>query len=92
MSATKFAAVAGIKYSTFAGWLQRYRRGKPRAASKGVRVVEAVLGAPPSKEPACKTGLIMHLPGALRVELSSASEVPLAVALVEALQKRGLGC
>jgi lambda repressor-like predicted transcriptional regulator len=92
MSATKFAAVAGIKYSTFAGWLQRYRRSKPRAASKGVRLVEAVIGAPPSQEPPSKSGLIMHLPGAVRLELSSAADVPLAAALIEALQKRGLGC
>jgi hypothetical protein len=92
MSAAKFAAVTGIKYSTFAGWLQRYRRLKPRVASKGVRLVEAVIGASPSQEPAARTGLMMHLPGAVRVELSCAAEVPLAAALIEALQNRGLGC
>jgi hypothetical protein len=50
MSPAKFAAMAGIRYSTFAGWLQRYRRLKPRVASKGLRLVEAVIGATPSKE------------------------------------------
>jgi lambda repressor-like predicted transcriptional regulator len=92
MSGAKFAAVAGIKYSTFAGWLQRYRRLKPRVAAKRVRLVEAVIGATPSQEPAARTGLIVHLPGAVRVELSCAAEVPLVAALMEALQKRGLGC
>jgi hypothetical protein len=38
-----FAATAGIKYSTFAGWVQRYRRGKPRGTSKAVRFIEAGL-------------------------------------------------
>jgi transposase-like protein len=92
MSAAKFAATAGIKYSTFAGWVQRYRRTKPRVASKPVRFIEAVIGPKTSKEPASKTGLILHLPGSVRVELSSMAEVPLAAALIEALQKRGSGC
>jgi transposase-like protein len=92
MSAAKFAAAAGIKYSTFAGWVQRYRRGKSRAASKGVRFIEAVVRPNSSKEPASKAGLIVHLPGAVRMELSSMADVPLAAALVEALQKRASGC
>jgi hypothetical protein len=62
MSAAKFAAVAGIKYSTFAGWVQRYRRVKPRASSKGVRFIEAVIGPPPHK-PTARTGLVVYLPG-----------------------------
>ncbi len=92
MSAAKFAAVAGIKYSTFAGWVQRYRRGKPRGSSRAVRFIEAVVRPNSSKEPASKAGLIVHLPGAVRMELSSVAEVPLAAALIEALQKRGSGC
>src|SRR5689334_17923530 len=88
MSAAKFAAVAGIKYSTFAGWLQRYRRVKRRVSSKGVRFIEAIIGPHPNKA-GSKTGLMVHLPGAVRVELFSVAEVPLAAALIEALQKRG---
>src|SRR5688572_21574047 len=41
MSAAKFAVVAGIKYSTFAGWVQRYRRAKPKAALRRLRLLEA---------------------------------------------------
>jgi len=92
MSAAKFAARAGIKYSTFAGWVQRYRRGKPRGTSKAVRFVEAVVGPNSAKPVQSKNGLILHLPGAVRVELSSVAEVPLAAALIEALQKRASGC
>lgn len=91
MSAAKFAALAGIKYSTFAGWVQRYRRGKRPVKSKPVRFIEAVIG-PNANKPGSKTGLIVHLPGSVRVELSSVAEVPLAAALIEALQKRGSGC
>jgi len=92
ISAAKFAAVAGIKYSTFAGWVQRYRRVKPRVASKGVRLIEAVIGPKASKEPESKTGLIVHLPGSVRVELTAVAQVPLAIALLEALQNGRLGC
>jgi hypothetical protein len=92
MSAVKFAAAAGIKYSTLAGWLQRYRRLKPRATAKGVRLVEALIGSNPAKDSGLGTGLMVHLPGSVRVELSSAAQVPLAIALLEALQNRGLGC
>jgi DNA-binding transcriptional regulator YiaG len=90
MSAAKFAAVAGIKYSTLAGWLQRYRRAKPRAVSNQMRMVEAVIGSNPSTEG--RPGLVLHLPGSVRVELSSVAEVPLAAALIEALQNRAVGC
>lgn len=90
MSAAKFAVVSGIKYSTLAGWLQRYRRPKSRV-TKGVRLVE-VIGANPVTKPGSGTGLTVHLPGSVRVELSCLTQVPLAVALLEALQNRGSGC
>ena len=92
MSAAKFAAVAGIKYSTLAGWLQRYRRGKHRVASKKLRFIEAVISPNASQQVASKLGVNVHLPGAVRVELFTLAEVPLATALIEALQKRGSGC
>jgi transposase-like protein len=34
VSAVQFAQRAGLKYSTLAGWLQRYRRSKPGAAPR----------------------------------------------------------
>lgn len=92
MSATKFAAVTGIKYSTLAGWLQRYRRPKPRVASKEVHLVEALIGGQPGKESGSGTGVILHLPGSVQMELSSLAQIPLAAALLESLQKRGARC
>ena len=38
LSGAKFAALAGVKYSTFAGWLHQRRRrgGRPRAGKSSV--------------------------------------------------------
>ena len=43
ISAAQFAKVSGIKYSTFAGWLQRQRRAKPKGQPRAVRLLEAVV-------------------------------------------------
>jgi hypothetical protein len=53
-----------------------------------VRFIEAVVGPHSAKPVPSQNGLIVHLPGPVRVELSSVAEVPLAAALIEALQKR----
>lgn len=37
MSAARFAKQTGLKYSTLAGWLQRYRRPKPPGRARQVR-------------------------------------------------------
>ena len=89
MSAAKFAAAAGIKYSTFAGWLQRYRRAKPKAALRRLRLVEAVVD--PGQQTSAK-GLLVHLPGQVRIELSSRAQVPLVRELIRALQGGAAGC
>ena len=89
MSAAKFAAAAGIKYSTFAGWLQRYRRAQPKAALRRLRLVEAVVD--PGQQTSAK-GLLVHLPGQVRIELSSPAQVPLVRELIRALQGGAAGC
>ena len=92
MSAPKFAAVAGIKYSTFAGWVQRYRRAKPKAALKRLRLLEAVVDSSHVQEPTSENVLRVHLPGQVRVEVSSLGQVPLVTALIRALQSGPAGC
>jgi hypothetical protein len=93
VSGTKFAALAGIKYQTFAGWVQRRQRqrgvaSKPAAvpvSSASVKWLEAVveqaqdLGGPGSKV------LVLQLPGGARVEISDLKQAALAGALVRAL-------
>lgn len=47
MSAAQFARRAGLKYSTFAFWVQRYRRTKRPARRSPLRLLEAVVDAAP---------------------------------------------
>ena len=86
MSAPKFAAVAGIKYSTFVGWVQRYRRAKPKAAPRRLRLLEAVVDPSQLPEGASEHVLRVHLPGQVRTEVSSLAQVPLVTALIRGLQ------
>ena len=43
VSGAQFAKRTGLKYSTLAGWLQRYRRTKPPGRARAVRLLEAVV-------------------------------------------------
>ena len=92
ISAAQFAKIAGLKYSTLAGWLQRHRRPKPKGRRQRVRLLEALVdpglsgGASPSQ------ALLLFLPGQVRLELRSAAQVPLAAALVKALKHTATGC
>jgi hypothetical protein len=86
LSGPKFAALCGVKYQTFAFWLQRRRRerakrsSRPRAVSK-VQWLEAQL------QPGSGTCLVVHLPGGSRVEVAGPQHIHLAAALVRALEK-----
>jgi hypothetical protein len=86
MSGARFAKVAGIKYSTFAGWRQRYQRSKPPRPRSSPRLLEAVIEPNRAAQPDSFKGLILHLAGGTRLELFSLAEVPMAAALVKALQ------
>ena len=92
LSAAKFAAVAGIKYSTFAGWLQRYRRAKPKAALRRLRLLEAVVDPGPARERTSEGVLSVHLPGQVRIEVSSLAQVPWVRELIRGLQSGQAGC
>lgn len=82
LSAARFAQRTGLKYSTFAAWVQRYRRVKRPERKPALRLLEAVVA------PTAPTaGLQVHLPNGARLEISDASQIPLAAALVRALEK-----
>ncbi len=85
MSAVRFAKRVGLKYSTLAGWVQRYRRSKPLRSGRPLRLLEAVVDALPG--PVTDTPLALQLPGSVRLELNDPNQVPLAAALVRALEK-----
>jgi hypothetical protein len=94
MSGQKFAAWAGIKYSTWASWVQQRRKKQgtsvPNETKPGedavnnVRWLEAVVGAT-TKQASTKTktgALIVHGPGGVRLELSDEKQVVWAARLL----------
>ena len=98
LSGQKFAELAGIKYPTFATWVQKRRRQRgiypvvgqrriPDRLPDKVRWLEAVVEA--AKNPGDKNPLavVVALPGGVRVEISDTKQVELAAALLRALQK-----
>ena len=94
MTGRKFAAWAGIKYSTFSNWLGTRRKaasGEPPKAqvenATGTRWLEAVVSAPKETVP-MKSGnsvLIVHGPGGVRLELSDETQVSWAARLLREL-------
>ena len=82
VSATQFAQRTGVKYSTFAAWVLRYRRTKRPGPKSPLRLLEAVVAPTPLILP-----LQVQLPGGARLEVREASQVPLVAALVRALEK-----
>lgn len=82
VSATQFAQRTGLKYSTFAAWVHRYRRTKRPGPKSPMRLLEAVVTPAPLSLP-----LQVQLPGGARLEVREASQVPLVAALVRALEK-----
>jgi len=77
----KFAQRMGLKYSTLAAWVARARRAKRSSGPPPVRLLEAVVPPP------TPLALQVQLPGGARLEIQSASQLPLAAALVHALAK-----
>ena len=86
MSGRAFAKWAGVKYQTFATWVQQRRQAGAGAAK--VRWVEArlpELPQPPSGGPI----LTIELPGGAQLMISGIGQVPLAA---ELLRQLGAAC
>ena len=87
LTGTEFAELAGIKYPTFATWVQRrrergvYGRQSKAKPSRSVRFLEAVV----EKAAACSVPLEVELPGGARLRITAAGQVPLAVQLIRSL-------
>lgn len=82
VSAAQFAQRTGLKYSTFAAWVQHSRRTKRPGLKSPVRLLEAVVAPAPSI-----SALEVRLPGGARLEIREASQVALVAALVRALEQ-----
>lgn len=99
-SAPEFARLVGIKYATFAGWrAQRGRAGAAAVPAEGrlevaaprppVQLFEAVVEAP---APPVGSGLVVELPGAARLLVSAAGQLPWAAELLRLLHPGGRPC
>ena len=96
MTGRKFAKWAGIKYTTFANWLQQRRKQRQAPtgakATEEVRWVEAVVGSRPRQKPGLKpvtVGLIVHGPGTVRMEIHEEKHVSWAAKLLQHLGVSG---
>ena len=86
LSGPKFAALHGVKYQTFAAWIQKQNRaGAPAAlpAQVGLALVEVAAPAAPSRDP----GLRVILPGGGEIHVAGLAAVPLAAALIRELSR-----
>ena len=97
LSGAKFAALAGIKYQTFAAWVTRRRkqRGLPQAPTTrahAVQWLEAVVREANAPASAGATPLRVRLSTGAWIELSEVNQVSLAAALVRALDKPAAPC
>lgn len=81
-SAAGFAKRTGLKYSTLAGWLVRYRRRKPVRRVTPMRLLEAMVDPAQS---AVAGALVLQLPGGVRVEVADEKQAALAALVVRAL-------
>lgn len=93
LSGPKFAELVGVKYQTFATWVQRRQRQLGAAAkvpvptTGSVKWLEAVLAsAPPAVAGAV---LVLQLPGGVHLEVADEKQAVLAAGLVRALTKPG---
>ena len=84
-SAAQFAKRIGLKYSTLAGWLQRYRRTKPKDRTRAMRLLEAVVAEAPGGER--NSALSLRLADGTRIEINNARQAALAADLLRALAK-----
>jgi hypothetical protein len=95
LPATKFAAHIGVKYPTFASWVQKRRQRRGDGAAR-VRQEPAALKWVEARVDEAKAGaagvLMLHLPGGARLEVGDAVQVALAAQLLRALCGGGVSC
>ncbi len=97
LSGAKFAALAGIKYQTFAAWATRRRKQRglppaPTTKAKPAQWLEAVVREASGSASAVAAPLKVRLSMGAWIELSDFNQVGLAAALVRALEKPAVPC
>ena len=87
LPATKFSALVGVRYQTFATWVQQHRKrqaartGAAQSKTPTVRFAQVVLDEAPAQSKALR----VLLSGGVVLELVDRAQVPLAVQLIQAL-------
>ena len=101
LSAAEFARMTGIKYPTFANWLQERRKAQPvvvetsrevLAGSAGVRLLEAVVEDHATETVGSSAGLCIELPGGGRLAVHSPAQLAMAAELLSLMAQRNRGC
>ena len=90
MSGAKFAEYVGVKYSTFANWVQRHRKqggAGPVKAPAGVASLQLVEAVVSRREDggASLGGLELELAGGMRLRIRDLGQLKLAAALLREL-------
>ena len=105
LSGTKFSALVGIKYATFASWVQRRKRmgggsGRKRMGKKAsisgalcLPALDWVEAKVERRTPVCagKFALRVLLPGGAILEIADEAQTVLGAGLLRALQSQGGG-
>ena len=100
VSAAEFARMAGIKYSTFANWLQERRKARPSVVEEsrevlvggGVRLLEAVVEDRVIGTARNNAGLCIELPGGGRLTVHSPAQLAMTAELLNLMAQRNRGC
>ncbi len=97
LSGAKFAALAGIKYQTFAAWATRRRKQRgvvpaPANAVDPVRWLEAVVSDAKTPTSGPLTPVKLRLSTGVWIEVGDLNQVGLAAALAQALEKPAAAC
>ena len=93
LSGAKFAALMGLKYQTFASWMQKRRQQRGASATgsakpaEPMRWLEAVVEQAQSGAAGVGAAVVLQLPGGARVALTNVLQMELAAALLRALEK-----
>lgn len=97
LSGVKFAQLTGLKYSTFALWVQRRRRqrGAPAPVSQKIPSAPAQWLEAVVEQAAPRAGsqpVRVRLASGAWVELEHAGQAPLVAALMRAWEKAAVAC
>lgn len=90
-SASGFAAQHGIKYTTFANWVQKRKVDKPGSLLSAVPAKPLLLAEVACEEtgppPVASMVVEAYLPGGARIVIGGMAQVPLAAALIRELSR-----